>query len=227
MLRPLLPIAAILLITACSDGQSTPPQPEPTPTITDDCPAPDDICNKAAAFERALLVQKDFDWVVQNYPPQGFVVCNDTTGAFGQPPPAHLCLGAGPDETRHVYQVAEAGSLSASMYADVLRSWVDTPPASVADMYGAPRNRLVTIGCKETPARPACSDGFILVFSKLISRSERSNLIIFIEPRHDSRISTTFIGALPPAHLDAALRGGTIDGFFGPSGRSSTFFPLR
>jgi len=196
--------------------------------LPDGCSAPRDICNKAAAVQKAVLVNNDFDWLVRNYPPPGFIVCNTDDPYFGnKPPPPHLCQGAGPSEQRFVYTLGEQ-LLSAEEYMDVLREWVDTPESTSDDRYGSAVNRLYTIGCADTPGTPPCSEGFILVFSKLsVQQPERSNLVLFIQPRDQGKVST-FIGPIQDLkHLDSALKGGTAYGFFGPSGRATTFYALN
>lgn len=190
------------------------------------CPVPDDVCDKAAALRKAILVDKDFDWLIQNYPPSGFIVCNEDAPRPGTPQlPPHLCEGAGLNEPRPVYNLG--GPISAEQYMAALRFWVESRSTSIRDDYGTADNRLYTVGCPEVRGKEACSDGFILVFSKLpVDGSEQTQLILFIEPRENGKVST-FIGSLPDgAHLAPALRGGTVYGFFGPSGRSTTFYAL-
>jgi DNA-binding CsgD family transcriptional regulator len=207
----------------------------PTETSVQTCSAPDDICTRAIALEQALLSRKDFDWVVQNYPPPGFIVCNTDDPYFGPTPP-RLCEGAGPSEQRFVYNIGysidtASGPLSAEEFKDALHSWVESPSASSGDQYGTAADRLFSVGCKEThpsQLRPACADGFILVFSKIAANStQRSHLLLFLEPRENSKVSA-FIGSMPEArHLDPALLGGSTTGFFGPASRPATFYAFK
>jgi DNA-binding CsgD family transcriptional regulator len=226
---------AFLVIDMRTRGEGNQEPLSPTETSVETCSAPDDICTRATALEQVLLIRKDFDWVVQNYPPPGFIVCNMDDPYFGPAPP-RLCEGAGPSEQRFVYNIGysidtASGPLSVEEFKDALHSWVESPSASSGDQYGTAANRLYSVGCKEThpsQLRPACADGFVLVFSKIAANStQRSHLLLFLEPRENSKVSA-FIGPMPETkHLDPALLGGSTTGFFGPASRPATFYAFK
>ena len=191
------------------------------------CAAPPGICDKAVAFQQALLVRKDFEWIVQNYRPPAFVVCNSTdpSGYFGSAPP-ELCEGAASNENRLVYNVAGKIVLAEGLKRE-LRAWVESPDAPTGDQYGPAQSRLYTIGCKTTPGQPHCHDNMTLVFSKIPADSAvRSHLIFLIDSPSNPSLSA-FLGVIPePSHIDPALRGGEAYGFFGPRGRLAVFYAV-
>jgi hypothetical protein len=150
--RLLLFAALALILTACSrkDPPSTPPTAAPAatsttgpraPTAADQCTAPTGLCNRAAAITKALLVNHDYDWLVQNYPPYD----NDCTGV---PPPMPLCQGAAPGDVRKAYKLSVSQhdtttiQVSQEDYVRTLRDWLESPVAPSADAYGPPQPRL-------------------------------------------------------------------------------------
>jgi hypothetical protein len=222
-------VLAALLLTDGNDDGAAPPEAQTTVAM-DACTAPDDVCNKAAALHQAVLVRQDYDWVTQNYAAPGFIVCNTDDPYFApRPEQAHLCEGAGPSETRRVYHVGpDGGIMPADGFEEALRAWVESDAAAAGDSYGAPGPRLYSVGCPDSPSRPACSDGFKLVFSKLPAGADtRSQLILAIGVGNEATISG-YIGPMPEgAWLEPALRGGIVHGFMGPQGRATTFYALN
>src|SRR5918996_819110 len=67
---------AFLVIDMRTRGEGNQEVSSPTEASVETCSAPADICTQAAAVEQALLNRRDFDWVLQNYPPSGYIVCN-------------------------------------------------------------------------------------------------------------------------------------------------------
>jgi hypothetical protein len=239
--RLLLVAAFALVFTACSrnDPPSTPPTAPPTatsttgpraPTAADQCTAPAGLCNRAAAITKALLVNHDYDWLVQNYPPRDY----DCSGVQ-QPPP--LCQGASPGELRKAFRLADsqAGAtttpVSVIEYVRLLREWLEAPLASRGDAYGPPQPALYSIGCAELPPppRPICESQFVFVFSKLPANAPRSYFIFFIGLADAGDVLqplTTYVGPLDdPAATDPIIYGATTQWPFRP-GPAWTFFRL-
>ena len=150
-----------LVAVACSDDPKPPVMPTPVP-----CPVEAYICERAAEFADKLLVQQDFDWIVENYGPSSFVVCNEESISFPHFDP-QLCEGAALNDEIGVYTLSTSDggpNLLARDYAAALKEWVQSP---VAGQWSWPRWRARESSWSVT----ACSKGSPRYTSKCPSPS--------------------------------------------------------
>jgi hypothetical protein len=204
------------------------PTPEPAATATA-CPVDPGTCAFAALISQSLATGA-YDEIVNRLQLESFT-------CPGQPPmlggPFPLCDGAPAGEVRPGTTVGFLSSEGAVMapeeYREILDRWTTTPVQPTSDQFGVPSSRLYSVGC---PAgAPPCRDRYVLVFSKLqLDIQFRLQLLLYVEQRA-GRQFITFTAAGPllvPGQLDAALRGGTSNGFLTPQGWTQpiTFYPF-
>lgn len=222
----------LLLIAACSSGgqpsrasiQTPVPTPTSVPTPTQSCPLVAAVCGIAAALREAVLVKKDFDWIVQNYPPQTFIRPGARPQGLGGPYP--LCDGAKPTEERRGYLVAHLQSegevLTPEAYKETLSGWVEGATAATGDRDGAAAARLYSIGCSNAPT---CAGRIAVVFSKIPGEVPYRSELIFVMDRSSGSplLTTTAVGS----SLDPTLlRGGAVQGFLSSDAIPMLFTPL-